>query len=671
MVGFKLIAGTLLILLSRPQTAIAKNGYTLAQLEEMLWGTNPSVEAAFYRLKTALYKEEEASHLFRSQLVINTAFYPSGRTSADRPYLSDTRRGTVSVYFPIIKGLIGRYYTSAERRAQSREMEAGLAQTKNEALLALRQKYFQTITAHQLSQIYNKASLGLKEILQEIRQRYRHKQVLLSDVLFAEKKLLQFKQKMTRQQNKYLEQKAALAILLGMDEEELLLAPDPSFRIPSLPRLGIIKKLAFENSPLLRILKTRLEAEQAKADRAYWDNVNLQVAMGYSVEQEQNAGTDRGSYLGLNMSIPLKYWQISSLRKQQALSEQKIWQAELNLAKRELRNEITLCYQQVKTLQAEYLFLEKQKQEAKIRRRQLKRKKNYSLPHKVDYRQLVQAEADFWEAEIQLTAKNWERFMAFYRILYLSGFTKDLPAAFLTPGPSSLAFQPGRICMRTLLIENSSFISNAAEREFFLFFCQTKGIGRVLLPINCLNESGVKELLSQLFENKINSFVFSKMSDKQTPLQCLKKVIEFNEKNEWEANWRGIYLIADFGEEAGFLSLLEGVNKKLLNSAQELRLILQVPAVLNDIDPGFWRQVIDIAGELAFAGSTDNKLPSSLETIFQQKNKAYWWVFTTKDFNSAGEQEMETKIQQLAKKDSLTLGVVLDNYHNYRHLITH
>lgn len=668
---FKKLIFLILLILGCSQSAFAQDGYTLFQLEEMLWGANPSVEAAFRRMEAVLYEQEEAMYLFSPELSFSSNFYPSGRTSADRQYLDNTIRTTVGLYFPIIKGWRERCYTTMEKKAQGEEKKAELELVKNEMLFALRQKYFQTLTAQQLVQVYNKGNLALKEILHEVRHKRRQRRVLLSDVLYAEKRLLQLRQNMTVAQDNYMRQKAALAALLGMDEAELILEQNPSFSLPSLPVLSDLLELAFKNNPRSQILEARRDVESTRAAKAYLNNVNLQFVTGYTVENERYAGTDQGSFLGLNLSVPLSYLKVSSLQKQQALSRKKGWEAEQDLAKHDLKNQLKVAYQQVKRLYTEYQLIDKQKQEAEARRRQIKRRKQYSPTGEIDYQQLIQAEMDFWEAQAQLSKKDWERFIAFYHVFRIAGLNEPLPVSFMPPGPSPLDFSLEKLCLRTLLIQNVSY--SPAEIEFFAFFCQTKGIGRVFLPESCLNErEGLPELLSQLSQNKISAYIHLDLRDKKEALDVIHGIINFNEQNIWRYNLRGIYLIADFDDiglkKVDYFKTLEGVKKILQKSAQNLKLILQV-FLPSDIDGEDWRQIIGIADELAFSHKAE-KIPEQMEVLLRQSNKYYWRVLHIKDFADQDEYELETEIEQFINKKTQTMGVVLDNYQQYRELIT-
>ncbi len=690
----RLTAPILFLALCFPGNASAQQGFSLAQLEEMLWGSNQSVEAAFQRLKAALYEQEEAKLFSTPRIAIGSSVYPSGRTTAGGASLYHSRRTTtgkprvntatisnVEIYYPIIKSSIGRYYKKLEKKSKAEELEGELKLAKNEVLFALRQRYFRALGAQQVAQVYGKGSLALKETLRETRRLYRQKRLLLSDVLLAEKKVLQLRQNMARQQDDYLEQKADLAVLLGMEEEELLLAPQPSLGLPSLPKLPNLITLAFGNNPLLQILKARKEKEDSLAKKASWDNVNLQLVSGYTLGQQHKYGTAQDSYFGLNISFPLNNWQITSLRRQQALSRKKSWGAEIKLAKRQLKGQLQVAYKKAKGLQAEYQLLEKQRQEAQARRQQIKRRRQYSSTGKIDYRQLIQAEQDFWEAEAQLSRKNWERFIAFYHILYLTGYNKALPAAFFPPGPSELEFVSSKLCLRTLLVQDSSFLSSTAERDFFLFFCQTKGVGRVLLSAASLaEEEELAEFINKLAEHKIGTYLHLNAAYPEAVHDAIQELVSFNERNVWQANWRGIYLTADFEQlvsvplrpnKGDLPHQVQQVRKLLADSAQELRLILQISLDYPQLKPDFWRPIIEAADELAFQLPEEEKLPPALQALLRKSDKSHWWVLGTKDFTDEGEQGLEAKIRQVAKEDARSLGVVLDNYNQYRYLITH
>ncbi|MBI5787993.1 MAG: TolC family protein [Candidatus Schekmanbacteria bacterium] len=621
-----------------PALAFAQKAYNLSQLEDLLREENLSVKAAYQRLQ-AVFNEKEEAGLFDVKFGMGSTLYPNGydretKVRSDDDYIL---RNTITLSYPILKNWLGRRYAILEKEAQAQEKAAELQTLKNDVLLSLRLKYQQAIFAGQTAEIYHQGDLQTAETIKQMRLLYAQRQILLTDLLFAEKKQLQMRRLAAKYDQIYNKNQSELAVLVNIPEKDFSLIRDQEFSRPPLPDLAVLQNSALQNQPLFTIWNSRRLAEKMRTEGTIWESFNFQFTAGYNFENVQNAKNNQWSYLGLNLSFPLGYLAVNSLREQQASSKQYAYEIELRAAQNQLKNQLQALVNQFQSIALEHELAEKEEAEAAARIRLYQMRRHYSPLNENDLRQFIQAQWDLCEAKAQLLRLREEQFLTYYQILNFIG-CKDLPE-------KSPCRKEQKRKSRSLLVNENLLWDDNGEREFLIYFCQSKGINQVLLPVKSL---AAVDLMENLAAQKIRSLIYLDLES----VDALHKITQHAQLIS------GIYLVISESDLANTQNIVNQITQiRQTIGKQKLDFIIQIPL-----------DIVDETNRLQIIASADEVAISCHNQPLEPDNKSFWQVIELSDFVDGGEQALQVEIKRLEDNN---ISVVLDNYLEYKFLLIH
>lgn len=184
----------------------------------------------------------------------------------------------------------GGKLTAVKKQAQANEQNslANLVVTDNDLMRSVKKAYYTVLLCQQMGETMNQAVASMEKHLEEAHAYYTAKLVSKLDVLRAEEKLADLKQKQLLAQNNLVLAKTALNYVLGVDLDTNYVCSDTMQSDPFTVPLDVCKSKALERRPELKAINAQIEMAQqavfiAKSDHK--PTVAL-VANGHHYEPE-------------------------------------------------------------------------------------------------------------------------------------------------------------------------------------------------------------------------------------------------------------------------------------------------------------------------------------------------------------------------------------------------
>ncbi len=600
-----------------------------------------------------------------------------GRLKQDLIQLFKTRPGKV-------KGVM----------AEVEGAEAELKEAERAALFELREQYVDILQEKAQADYYLRIKDVYQNLLAILKRRQLEKEVLYSDVLEVEQELIEAKESFLAFRNSYESNRSLLALSLGLTPDEIEvrdLSP-----LPPLPSEEKLIRATISNRGEVRLFEANAKKEAAEASIAAYEELETEVYADYRFRKNKKGDWRSGPEVGIKIKIPLAYRSMKNNRRRRFTAAKRFWEAEARNVTEEIRQEISLAYEKYSLDNVRYLNAEKgvelKQEEMRIERARIE---NAVSTVKADRATLLGLEAEKTALELERKFAEYEKTKGYYEVLYLVGVSQPEELDVYNyaserrrkPYPRSLWVWDVR-----------GVLGNERQQEFFVSFCNTKGIERVFLSINkhmagsLYQNTVVSGFLTRLHQNKINvSALFGDSlwvypRKRKQLINRIRLIVAYNAANGKEARFDGVHLdiephtLSEWDTKRKellgmLLDTYKAARAELAKDATGLLLEVDIPTFYEKTDPSILKriaQVSDIVTIMAYERRTAEKVIKAVQPEMDAVSGADKGIIVglnAKDFPD--EIDMEELMFEVGNSLSTSrsfLGFGIHDFGSYRNL---
>ncbi len=667
--------------------------YGLKDLEKLALEKNAGVESARHFLDSLKGELGETRASFGPEFEFRYTYgFRNGKVTPDPLNKEHQIRGRLK------QDLIQLFKTKPgkvkEVMAEVEGAESELKEAKRAALFELRQQYIDMLEEKTQADHYLRIKdiyLGLFAIL---KRRQLEKETLHSDVLEVEQVLIEAKESFLAFRNSFESSRSLLAMSLGLTPDEIEIR-DIGF-LPPLPSEEKLIHATISNRGEIALFEAYAKRDAAEASIAAYEELETEVYADYRFRKNKKGAWRSGPEVGINIKIPLAYRSMKNNRRKRFMAAKRFWEAEARNVAEAVKREISFAYEKYSLDNVRYLNAEKgvelKQEEMRIERARIE---NTVSTIEADRATLLSLEAEKTALDLERKLAEYEKIRGYYEVLYLVGVSQPEELDVYNyagekrrkPYPRSLwVWDVGRV------------LGNEKQQEFFVSFCNTKGIERVFLSINkqmagsLYQNTVVSDFITKLHQNKIdvsalfgNSLWVYPRKRKQL-INRIRLIVAYNATNGKEARFDGVHLDIEphtlrewdtkRKELLGMLlDTYKAAREEIANDNTGLLLEVDLPTFYEKTDPSIIRkiaQVSDILTIMAYEKTTVGKVIKAVQPevdAVTEADKGIIVGLNAKDFPD--EVEMEELMFEVGNSLSAShsfLGFGIHDFDSYRTL---
>jgi outer membrane protein TolC len=676
--------------------AKASQVYSFKDLEKLILEKDVSIEAVNQRLNAAQYQLGEIKSSLGPELTSRYTYYPQNGSFGDDEEIDTEHRVYLRLRQDILNLLKVRPGLVKEGKAEIKAVEAELEEAKRRALYEFRREYLEVRGEKVQADFYLQLKNTYQSLVNLLEKRYRYKEGLLTEVLKAEKELIEADNAFLYHMDAFKRRKHLLAESLGIEEQKIEI--DDIDSVYSLPSEDKLIEAALRNRGEIKYFKARALQKKERVSTAAYEEISLAPFVGYRIREDRLTGSESGPEIGLAFSIPLHFMKAKKNRVGRLKAEENYWKSEARRFSLDIKNDIRNAYEkysQGNNYSAKAAKeIELKKEELRIEKSKLERAvKGIDA----DFANLLMIEAEITRLNLEKRISQYEVAKSYYELLYQAGLYQ---AGELLPYNSKGSEIERKPYSRALWVWNvDSFLGKEQQEEFFISFCKTKGIKRVFLSVNKrlldhfhypaqnladfitqLHRAGIK--ISALFGE--NLWIYPQ--NRKNLITRIQLIMEYNSLYDREARFDGIHLdiephaLEEWNDEkkkhlALLVETYNEVKEILLTGKTELQLEVDIPAFYENVDYSVFKKifdVVDVITVMAYKKRSPEKVIKAVEAEMQaavEANRAIMIGLNAKDFSD--EAKLEELILAVGDRISARpcfLGFSLHDFHDYRNL---